>query len=155
MNPRENSIIRIGFLIFLTMIVTESSPGGAQSDPAARVIEGAKKEGTLVWYTALNLNDSEMLTNRFEQLFPFIKTETLRLSSFSLLSKIQTEARAGAFKADVIEIAGVLGHILKKDGLFAKYSSPESQYYPDSVKDPDGTWTSFFMNTHGLVSLLS
>jgi iron(III) transport system substrate-binding protein len=151
MNPRENSIIRIVFLIFLTMIVSESSPGGAQSDPATRVIEGAKKEGALVWYTALNLSDSEMLTNRFEQLFPFIKTETLRLSSFSLLSKIQTEARAGAFKADVIEIAGVLGHILKKDGLFAKYSSPESRFYPDSVKDPDGTWTSFFMNTHVLV----
>jgi iron(III) transport system substrate-binding protein len=74
----------------------------------------------------------------------------LRLSSFSLLSKIQTEARAGAFKADVIEIAGVLGHILKKDGLFAKYVSPESRFYPDSVKDPDGTWTSFFMNTHVL-----
>ena len=51
-----------------------------------------------------------MLIKRFEQLYPFIKTETLRLSSFSLLSKIQTEARAGAFKADVIEIAGVLGY---------------------------------------------
>src|SRR4249919_3877488 len=117
MNPREKSIIRIVFLIFLTMIVSESSTGGAQSDLAARIIEGAKREGALVWYTALNLNDSEMLTNRFEQLYPFIKTETLRLSSFSLLSKIQTEVRAGAFKADVIEIAGVLGHILKKDGL--------------------------------------
>ena len=123
---------------------------GAQLDPASRLIDGSKKEGALVWYTALNLNDSEMLTKRFEQLYPFIKTDTLRLSSFSLLSKIQTEARAGAFKADVIEIAGVLGHILKKDGLFAKYISPESRFYPESVKDPDGTWTSFFMNTHVL-----
>jgi len=35
-------------------------------DPASRVIEGAKKEGALVWYTALNLNDSEMLTKRLE-----------------------------------------------------------------------------------------
>ena len=32
-----------------------------------------------------------------------------------------------------------------------KYISPESRFYPDSVKDPDGTWTSFFMNTHVLV----
>jgi iron(III) transport system substrate-binding protein len=151
MKTREKSFIRIAFVIFLTMIVSESSAFGAQSDPASRIIEGAKKEGALVWYTALNLNDSEMLTKRFEQLYPFIKTETLRLSSFSLLSKIQTEARAGAFKADVIEIAGVLGHILKKDGLFAQYISPESRFYPDSVKDPDGTWTSFFMNTHVLV----
>jgi iron(III) transport system substrate-binding protein len=151
MKTCEKSFIRIGFVIFLTMSVSESSTIRAQSEFSSRVIEGAKKEGALVWYTALNLNDSEMLTNRFEQLYPYIKTETLRLSSFSLLSKIQTEARAGAFKADVIEIAGVLGHILKKDGLFAKYISPESRFYPDSVKDPDGTWTSFFMNTHVLV----
>jgi len=51
-------------------------------------LDGAKKEGALLWYTALNLNDSEMLTKRFEQLYPFIKTETLRLSFFALLSKI-------------------------------------------------------------------
>jgi len=151
MKAREKSFLCILFVIFLTMIASESPTIGGQSDSSSRVIEGAKKEGALVWYTALNLNDSEMLTNRFEQLYPFIKTETLRLSSFSLLSKIQTEARAGGFNADVIEIAGVLGHILKKDGLFAKYISPESRFYPDSVKDPDGTWTSFFMNTHVLV----
>jgi iron(III) transport system substrate-binding protein len=136
--------------IFVVILAFARSPLEAQPDAASRLIEGAKKEGTLVWYTALNLNDSEMLTKRFEQIYPFIKTDTLRLSSFSLLSKIQTEARAGAFKADVIEIAGVLGHILKKDGLFAKYVSPASRFYPDSVKDPDGTWTSFFMNTHVL-----
>jgi iron(III) transport system substrate-binding protein len=135
---------------FISAAMSETFAIGAQTDPASRVVEDAKKEGALVWYTALNLNDSEMLTKRFEQLYPFIKTETLRLSSFSLLTKIQTEARAGAFKADVIEIAGVLGHILKREGLFAKYTSPESRFYPDSVKDPDGTWTSFFMNTHVL-----
>jgi len=40
-----------------------------------------------------------MLIKRFEQLYPFInKDETLRLSFVSLLAKIQTEARAGAFK---------------------------------------------------------
>jgi iron(III) transport system substrate-binding protein len=135
---------------FISAAMSETLAIGAQTDPASRVLEDAKKEGALVWYTALNLNDSEMLTKRFEQLYPFIKIETLRLSSFSLLTKIQTEARAGAFKADVIEIAGVLGHILKREGLFAKYTSPESRFYPDSVKDPDGTWTSFFMNTHVL-----
>jgi len=150
MRARAKTFLPSLFSIFLVILAFARSPINAQPDAASRLIEGAKKEGALVWYTALNLNDSEMLTKRFEQIYPFIKTDTLRLSSFSLLSKIQTEARAGAFKADVIEIAGVLGHILKKDGLFAKYVSPESRFYPDSVKDPDGTWTSFFMNTHVL-----
>ncbi|TMA13319.1 MAG: extracellular solute-binding protein [Deltaproteobacteria bacterium] len=151
MKTHEKSVVGLLFGAFLLMIVSEPSTICAQSDHTSRLVEGAKKEGTLLWYTALNLNDSDMLTTRFEQIYPFIKTETLRLSSFSLLSKIQTEARTGAFKADVIEIAGVLGHILKKDGLLAKYISPESRFYPDSMKDSDGTWTSFFINTHVLV----
>jgi iron(III) transport system substrate-binding protein len=131
--------------------LSNSSVLFSQSDHTARLIAGAKKEGRLLWYTALNIQDADMLTKRFEEKYPFIKTQTLRLGTFQLLTKIQTEAKAAAFKGDVIEIAGVTGHILKKDGIFTKYVSPESRFYPESVKDPDGTWTSFFINTHVLV----
>jgi iron(III) transport system substrate-binding protein len=51
----------------------------------------------------------------------------------------------------VIEAVSIDGHILKKRGLLEKYISPEASAYPASVKDPDGTWTSFFINTHVLV----
>jgi iron(III) transport system substrate-binding protein len=139
------------FLLVIFTVLLNSRVAFAQSDHTTRLIEGAKKEGRLLWYTALNIKDADMLTKRFEEKYPFIKTQTLRLGTFQLLTKIQTEARAAAFKGDVIEIAGVTGHILKKDGIFAKYTSPESRFYPDSVKDPDQTWTSFFINTHVLV----
>jgi iron(III) transport system substrate-binding protein len=143
--------ILISSIFFVLSLTAYSSVIFAQSDHTARLIEGAKKEKSLLWYTALNIQDANMLTKKFEEKYPFIKTQTLRLGTFQLLTKIQTEVRARAFKGDVIEIAGVTGHILKKDGVFAKYTSPESRFYPDSVKDPDGTWTSFFINTHVLV----
>ena len=122
-----------------------------QSEHTARLIEGAKKEGRLLWYTALNINDATMLTSRFEQKYPFIKTEMLRLGGNELLTKILLEAQAGAFRADTIEAVGSSGHILKKRGLLEKYVSPEAGAYPASMKDPDGTWVSFFINTHVLV----
>jgi iron(III) transport system substrate-binding protein len=131
----------------LFVLFSFSSAWG-QPDHTARLIENAKKEKKLLWYTALTLSDAGMLTQHFEQKYPFIKTETLRLGTDQLLTKIQTEARAGAFRADVIEIPGILGHVLKQDGLLEKYVSPESKAYPASMKDPDGTWTSFFINTH-------
>jgi spermidine/putrescine-binding protein len=137
--------ILIAFLLF------GLSPVWGQSEDTKLLIEGAKKEGKLLWYTALNINDGDMLTKRFEQKYPFVKTETLRLGSANLLTKIQTEAKAGTFKADVIEIEGIMGHIFKKQGLLEKYVSPEAQAYPASFKDPDGFWTSFFINTHVLV----
>lgn len=149
--PVSSSRTVATFFILSFAILFNSSVVFAQSDHTSRLIEGAKKEGKLLWYTALNIKDADMLTKRFEEKYPFVKSQTLRLGTFQLLTKIQTEARAGAFKGDVIEIAGVTGHILKKDGVFAKYTSPESRFYPDSVKDRDQTWTSFFINTHVLV----
>ena len=129
---------------------TFSSAWG-QSEHTKRLIEGAKKEGKLLWYTALNINDATMLTKRFEQLYPFIKTEMLRLGGRELVTKILMEANTRVFRADVIESVSIDGHILKKRGLLEKYISPEASAYPTSVKDPDGTWTSFFINTHVLV----
>ncbi len=127
------------------------SSAWGQSEHTKRLIEGAKKEGKLLWYTALNINDATMLTKRFEQLYPFIKTETLRLGGRELVTKILMEANTRVFRADVIESVSIDGHILKKKGLLEKYISPEASAYPASVKDPDGTWTSFFINTHVLV----
>ena len=143
-------MIQIIHLLFLTAILFVPSVW-AQSEHTAKLVEGAKKEGRFLWYTALNVNDSDMLIKRFEQKYPFIKGEMLRLGSSQLLTKILTEAKTGAFKGDVIEIAGVLGHILKKNALLEKYVSSEAAAYPSSMKDPDGTWTSFFFNTHVLV----
>src|SRR5919108_5480870 len=119
-----HKILRYGLCMFLLLFPV--APSSAQSDHTARLIEGAKKEGKLLWYTALTLADAGMLTQNFEQKYPFIKTETLRLGTDQLLTKIQTEARAGGFRADVIEIPGILGQVLKQDGLLEKYISPES-----------------------------
>ena len=133
------------------MVLSSVPLAWGQADHAQRLIEGAKKEGKLVWYTALSTPDAEVLTKRFEQTYPFIKTETLRLVTDALLTKILTETKAGVYNADVIEIPGIAGNILKKEGLFEKYDSPESRAYPASMKDSGGTWTSFFIHTLVLV----
>jgi iron(III) transport system substrate-binding protein len=122
-----------------------------QADQTKRLIEGAKRKAKVVWYTALSIQDAELLTKRFEQTYPFIKTETLRLVTDALLTKILTETKAGVYNADVIEIPGIAGNILKKEGLFDTYVSPESKAYPASMKDSGGTWTSFFIHTLVLV----
>jgi len=137
--------------MYIVLSGSSFSSAWGQSEHTKRLIEGAKKEGKLLWYTALNINDATMLTKRFEQLYPFIKTETLRLGGRELVTKILMEANTRVFRADVIESVSIDGHILKKRGLLEKYISPEASAYPTYVKDPDGTWTSFFINTHVLV----
>ena len=145
------SFKRLTFACLVFLLLLHNATTWGQSDHTRRLIEGAKKEGKLVWYTALSIQDAEVLTKRFEQLYPFVKTETLRLVTDALLTKILTEARAGVFNADVIEIPGIAGNIVKKEGLLEKYASPEAKAYPASMKDSDGTWTSFFIHTLVLV----
>ena len=141
----------IFFALGLVLALYNLPLAWGQADATKRLIDGAKKEGKVVWYTALSIQDAEVLTKRFEQTYPFIKTETLRLVTDALLTKILTETKAGVHNSDVIEIPGIAGNILKKEGLFDKYASTESNAYPAAMKDPGGTWTSFFIHTLVLV----
>lgn len=112
----------------------------AQSNPSPSLIEAAKKEGQVVFYTPLNINDSRPLLQRFEQRYPFIKTELLRLSAEPLLNRIFTEDRAGRNAVDVIN--NTIINPLKKARLLQVYRSPEHAAYLDAFKDPDGYWAS-------------
>ena len=125
-------------LLALFMLLKES-PAQTHPLPAA-TLEAAKKEGQVVFYTPLNINDSRPLLQRFEQKYPFIKTELLRLSAEPLLNRIFIEDRAGRNVVDVIN--NTMINPLKKARLLQPYRSPEHAAYLDSFKDSDGYWAS-------------
>ena len=108
----------------------------------ASLIEVAKKEGKVVWYTSLNINDSNALLARFEQKYPFIKTELLRAGSEQLLNRILTEDSAGRSAHDLVNLTTI--NALKKRGLLHAHRSPEMAAYPDQFKDPDGYWATLY-----------
>jgi iron(III) transport system substrate-binding protein len=124
---------------------------GAQDSNAAKLVEGAKKEGKMIFYSSLNVEDNNGLLKKFEEKYPFIKTELNRLTADRLLIRFQSEARAKKPIADVIMNGGARTHITKKEGLLMKYVSPESKFYGTGFKDPDGYWTDAYLNAHVLV----
>ena len=141
-------------LTSLLILLCAAHLGGsalAQDAATAKLIEGAKKEGKMVFYTSLNIEDSNGLLRKFEEKYPFIKTELNRLTADRLLIRFQSEARAKRYAADVIVNGGARTHITKKDGLLMKYVSPETKFYPAGFKDPDGYWTDTYLNAHILV----
>jgi len=133
--------------MLVTLLRFNESPGQTSSAPAA-LIEGAKKEGQVVFYTPLNINDSRPLLQRFEQKYPFIKAELLRMSAEPLLNRIITEDRAGRNVVDVINNTVI--NPLKKLRLVQPYRSPEHAAYLDQFKDPDGYWASMNNNYYVL-----
>ena len=105
----------------------------------------------MIFYSSLNVEDNNGLLKRFEEKYPFIKTELNRLTADRLLIRFQAEARAKKPVADVIMNGGARTYITKKEGLLMKYISPESKFYGTGFKDPDGYWTDAYLNAHVLV----
>ena len=53
------------FLILVLFGVLSSDIAWSQADPKAAFVEGAKKEGRLVWFTSTNLTESKPLLDDF------------------------------------------------------------------------------------------
>ena len=151
-NNRYNTahLVILSLVLFLGGIFPDDS-ARAQDSNTAKLVEGAKKEGKMVFYSSLNVEDNNGLLKRFEEKYPFIKTELNRLTADRLLIRFQSEARAKKPIADVIMNGGARTHITKKEGLLMKYVSPESKFYGTGFKDPDGYWTDAYLNAHVLV----
>jgi iron(III) transport system substrate-binding protein len=60
-----------------------------------------------------------------------------------VITKIDTEARAGLFAVDVVGSAPVEMWELKQKGHSAPYLSPELKAFPSGSYDPQGFWSSF------------
>ena len=120
----------------------------AQTAPQASVIEAAKKEGKVVWYATMNINDSRALLNRFEQKYPFIKTDLLRAGSEQLLNRILTEDSAGRSSLDLVNSTTM--NALKRRGLLQAHRSQEFSAFPQQFKDADGYWATIYNNYYVL-----
>ena len=130
--------------ILLVFILELFSWRGAfcQTSGQTSVIEGARKEGKVVWYATLNISDSNALLHRFEQKYPFIKTELLRAGSEQLLNRILTEDSANRSALDLVNITTI--NALKKRGLLQVHRSQEFQAYPPQFKDADDYWATVY-----------
>ena len=105
--------------------------------------EGAKKEGEIVFYTSLSLTDYPKILPHFEKSYPFIKTNTYRATPSGLFARVDTEARAGRFAADVVGSAPVEMWQLKQRKLSTAYLSPERKALPSTSYDTEGYWQGF------------
>lgn len=116
------------------------------SEREDRLLEGARKEGGLVWYSSTTAEDSLELARKFEAKYPFLRVQHLRSPSEKMLNRILTEARAGSFKADVLAMPEIEMNILFKRNLLSTYLSPEQESYPPEMKDPRGHWTGMYIS---------
>jgi len=118
-----------------------ANPACAQTDP--KIIEGAKREHDVVWYTTTNLETSKVVADRFQKKFPFVAVNLYRSTVGPLTNRVLIEARAGKFDWDVLSGGGELFSPIMERGLFAPYRSPESRMIDEDLMDKQGYWTAY------------
>ena len=111
-----------------------------------RLLEGAKSEGEGVIYANMDVAAMRPLTEGFMKKYPGLKTASVHFSGAAIITRIDSESRAGKPLSDVVLSGqlGVLALIEKK--VAARYRSPEREFYREGFKDKEGLWTAYMTN---------
>lgn len=94
----------------------------AGEDREQRLIEGARKEGALVFYTTFPTEYADQLLDPFRARYG-VKVNVWRARSEIVLSKVLAEARAGGPGADVITIIATATEVLRRENLLQEVRS--------------------------------
>ena len=130
--------------LLLALSIFGSLPLNAQPVQNTALVESAKKEGKLVWYTSMAIDTSKPLLDAFEKEYPFVKTDLVRAGEEQLMNRIMTETRAGKWNFDAISTSSI--SVLTERHILTPYLAPERDAFMDLFKDPQGYWTGIFVN---------
>ncbi len=105
-----------------------------------RLEEGAKREGSLKFYSISNAVLLRSYTKAFMKRYPFVKAEYWRGSGSKLVFRTEIEHRTGNLSADVISVRTEHATSIIKSGIWGRYRSPETRFYPKEFYDENGYW---------------
>jgi ABC-type Fe3+ transport system substrate-binding protein len=109
-------------------------------DREQRLIEGAKKEGQVVIYAALIVNQAmRPIAEGFGRKYPFIKLTTWRADSEDIVQKAAAEVRASNIVADVIEGTGA-GEEAVEANIVQPYYTPAVAAFAEEHRNRTGLW---------------
>lgn len=125
-------------------------PASSQEMTDPKLLEGAKKEGQVVWYTIMTLDQGKQVVDRFQAEYPFVKPVLFRTGGGPLLNRILAEAQAGRHAWDVAVGRAEMVLPLMQKKLLTSYRSPETKMIDDDLVDKQGFWTAYYVNTYVL-----
>src|SRR5881397_2061519 len=104
------------------------------------LVEGAKKEGKVSFYTGLIVDQVvRPVKDAFEKEYPFLQVEFFRGNAERLVQKMLAEYQAKRYDVDIID-GTVSPTMVRRAGYLQRFYSPVLAEYPADLKDPQGYW---------------
>src|SRR5271154_1253987 len=127
---------------FSTRVLADAPPAEAVT-PA--LIEAAKKEGQVVYYTSIDLPVSEKLAKAFEVKYPGISVRTERTGAERVFQRIGQEYSSNIHAVDVVNSSDAAHFIVwKRDGILESYVPEDvAKFYAPEHRDADGQFASW------------
>jgi len=111
------------------------------ADRDQRLLEAAKKEGTLTFYTSMQTPESGPLSQAFEKKYG-IKVQLWRATSDQVVQRAITEARGGRNTFDVVETNAPEVEALARELVVAEYRTAHIADLPAWAIPPHKKWYS-------------
>src|SRR5215831_657686 len=123
-----------------------AEPVRAAAPPPASVtpdlIEAARKEGKVSYYSALELNVAERLGKAFEAKYPGIAVRVERSGAERIYQRIGQEQGSGINAVDVANSTDPAHYLdwKSKDWLAPHLPEDVAEHFPPDQRDPDGLY---------------
>ena len=145
--PSRRDILKASTALALGTVF--AAPARAEAPPAEAItpalIEAAKKEGKVVWYTSIDLGVAEKIAAAFKAKFPGVEVQTERTGAERVFQRIGQEYASNVHAVDVVNSSDA-AHLLawKKQGILLPYVPEDvAKNYKPEHRDPDGTYAGF------------
>jgi Bacterial extracellular solute-binding protein len=112
------------------------------ADRQKLLVEGAKKEGKVTFYTGLIVDQVvRPLKEGFEKEYPFVQVDFFRGNSENIARRVLTEYQAKRYDVDVVSGSAATS-MVQRAGFMQRFYSPHLAEYPAELKDSKGFWGS-------------
>ncbi len=134
---------------FIAAILLGSAPALAQApapyEATPELVEAAKKEGKVVWYSASDVQLAEGLAKAFQAKYPDIKVQVERSGSERVFQRITQEYARRIQAADVIETSDAVHFLVfKRQGwLLPAVPAEVAKHWPKEARDADGQYAAY------------
>jgi iron(III) transport system substrate-binding protein len=120
--------------------------GAAEPAPVTpALIEAARREGKVVWYTSVDLPLAEKVAKAFEAKYPGIAVRVERSGAERVFQRIGQEYGSRIHAVDIVNSSDASHFIVwKREGWLVPYVPEDvAIHYPPEHRDPDGMFASF------------
>src|SRR5262245_28145892 len=140
-----SSAIAAGALLPSAKVLAAAPPATAITP---QLIDAAKKEGKVIYYTSVDLPIAERIAKSFEARFPGIAVRVERTGAERVFQRIGQEYASRIHAVDVVNSSDAAHFIVwKREGILQPFMPEDvAKHYKLEHQDPDGQFAAFRVN---------